>query len=131
MSNYYTNDNRRVDNTANLQNARIDNSISYKQGLSDEAFTSAVNGVASMITSVSDANLEAVRAVQQKDLVSEAIKAKTNLQAVNTTNRNLGNIANIAFNRLETGSKKFMALIITIAGIAAVLWIANKKGLLK
>lgn len=135
MSNFHTNDNRSMTNTANLQGAKVDNSITYVRGLSDEAFTTSLNSIGSMVNSISDANLQAVRAIQQKDLVSESIRAKTNQQAINnainTTNKNLGNLANNALNRLEVGSKRAMALIIALAGLGAILWIANKKGLLK
>lgn len=160
MSNFSTNDNRSMTNNANLQGAKVDNSITYVRGLSDEALTSSLSSIGSMVNSITNANLEAVRAVQQKDLVSETIKAKMNQQAINnainstnnaismtnnatnkaismtnnaisSSNRNLGNIASTALNRLETGSKKLMSLMIAIAGIGAVLWIANKKGLLK
>lgn len=156
MSNFSTNDNRSMTNNANLQGAKVDNSITYVRGLSDEALTSSLSSIGSMVNSITNANLEAVRAVQQKDLVSEAMKAKMNQQAINNainttnkainttnnainsannainnSNRNLGNIASNALNKLETGSKKIMSLIIAIAGIGAVLWIANKKGLLK
>lgn len=153
MSNFSTNDNRSMTNNANLQGAKVDNSITYVRGLSDEALTSSLSSIGSMVNSITSANLEAVRAVQQKDLVSETIKAKMNQQAINnainttnnatnkaismtnnaisSSNRNLGNIASTALNKLETGSKKLMSLMIAIAGIAAVLWIANKKGLLK
>lgn len=164
MSNFSTNDNRSMTNNANLQGAKVDNSITYVRGLSDEALTSSLSSIGSMVNSITNANLEAVRAVQQKDLVSETIKAKMNQQAINnainttnnatnkaismtnnatnraismtnnainSSNRNLGNIASTALNRLETGTKKLMSLMIAIAGIAAVLWIANKKGLLK
>lgn len=160
MSNFSTNDNRSMTNNANLQGAKVDNSITYVRGLSDEALTSSLSSIGSMVNSITNANLEAVRAVQQKDLVSETIKAKMNQQAIdntinttnkainnainttnkainttnnaiNSSNRNLGNIASTALNKLETGSKKIMSLIIAIAGIGAVLWIANKKGLLK
>nr|CRY93787.1 hypothetical protein [uncultured prokaryote] len=160
MSNFSTNDNRSMTNNANLQGAKVDNSITYVRGLSDEALTSSLSSIGSMVNSITNANLEAVRAVQQKDLVSETIKAKMNQQAIdntinttnkainnainttnkainttnnaiNSSNRNLGNIASSALSKLETGSKKIMSLIIAIAGIGAVLWIANKKGLLK
>lgn len=160
MSNFSTNDNRSMTNNANLQGAKVDNSITYVRGLSDEALTRSLSSIGSMVNSITNANLEAVRAVQQKDLVSEAMKAKMNQQAIdntinttnkainnainttnkainttnnaiNSSNRNLGNIASTALNKLETGSKKIMSLIIAIAGIGAVLWIANKKGLLK
>lgn len=149
MSNFSTNDNRSMTNNANLQGAKVDNSITYVRGLSDEALTSSLSSIGSMVNSITNANLEAVRAVQQKDLVSETIKAKMNQQAINnainttnkainttnnaisSSNRNLGNIASSALNKLETGSKKLMSLIIALAGIGAVLWIANKKGLLK
>lgn len=160
MSNFSTNDNRSMTNNANLQGAKVDNSITYVRGLSDEALTSSLSSIGSMVNSITNANLEAVRAVQQKDLVSETIKAKMNQQAldntinttnkainnalnttnkainttnnaINSSNRNLGNIASTALNKLETGSKKIMSLIIAIAGIGAVIWIANKKGLLK
>lgn len=153
MSNFSTNDNRSMTNNANLQGAKVDNSITYVRGLSDEALTSSLSSIGSMVNSITNANLEAVRAVQQKDLVSETIKAKMNQQAINnainttnnatnkaismtnnainSSNRNLGNIASTALNRLETGTKKLMSLMIAIAGIGAVLWIANKKGLLK
>lgn len=153
MSNFSTNDNRSMTNNANLQGAKVDNSITYVRGLSDEALTSSLSSIGSMVNSITNANLEAVRAVQQKDLVSETIKAKMNQQAINnainttnnatnkaismtnnainSSNRNLGNIASTALNRLETGTKKLMSLMIAIAGIAGVLWIANKKGLLK
>ncbi len=135
MSNFHTNDNRSMTNTANLQGAKVDNSITYVRGLSDEAFTTSLNTIGSMVNSISDANLQAVKTIQQKDLVSEAIKAKTNQQAINnainSTNKNLGNLASNALNRLEVGSKRAMALIIALAGLGAILWIANKKGLLK
>lgn len=138
MSNFHTNDNRSMTNTANLQGAKVDNSITYVRGLSDEAFTTSLNTIGSMVNSISNANLQAIKTIQQKDLVSEAIKAKTSEQAINNaisaTNKNLGNLGILASNalsKLEVGSKRTMALIIALTGIGAVLWIANKRGLLK